>query len=115
MLIFSRSRSPWVAFAFILVVAVGAFMRFQQSAENEEAQLKIDQAGFVEFKQDLTALKIPEKTLNSRTLFEVYRCGMGSITERNYCAHLGDEFFGSLTDEQKKAIRLILEKHFNKH
>ena len=73
MLIFSRSRSPWVAFAFILVVAVGAFMRFQQSAENEEAQLKIDQAGFVEFKQDLTALKIPEKTLNSRTLFEVYQ------------------------------------------
>ena len=42
MFIVSRYRAPWVAFAFIAVVSIGAFMRFQQSAETDAKNLELD-------------------------------------------------------------------------
>ena len=46
MFIVSRYRAPWVAFAFIAVVSIGAFMRFQQSAETDAKNLELDRAGY---------------------------------------------------------------------
>ena len=53
MFIVSRYRAPWVAFAFIAVVSIGAFMRFQQSAETDAKNLELDRAEFQLFKKDL--------------------------------------------------------------
>lgn len=112
MFIVSRYRAPWVAFAFIAVVAIGAFMRYEQSSEEEAVKMQADRAEFVQFKKDLAPLELSEKTLNSNVLFEVFRCGVRSVTERTYCNNLGEEFFGSLTEEQKTKIRPILQKYF---
>mgnify|MGYP007084208333 CR=1 FL=1 len=83
MFIVSRYRAPWVAFAFIAVVSIGAFMRFQQSA------------------------------MNSTVLFELFRCGVRSINEAGYCNKIGEDFFKQLSDEQKTAIRPIFNKYFS--
>lgn len=112
MFIVSRYRAPWVAFAFIAVVAIGAYMRWEQSSETEAEKLKEDRTQFVEFKKDLAPVGLPEKTLNSHVLFEVFRCGVLSIDERTYCNKVGEDFFSSLSEEQKEKIRPILQKYF---
>lgn len=109
MFIVSRYRAPWVAFAFIAVVSIGAFMRFQQSAET----LELDRAEFQLFKKDLAPVNLPEKTMNSTVLFELFRCGVRSINEAGYCNKIGEDFFKQLSDEQKTAIRPIFNKYFS--
>ena len=99
MFIVSRYRAPWVAFAFIAVVSIGAFMRFQQSAETDAKNLELDRAEFQLFKKDLAPINLPEKVMNSTVLFELFRCG--------------EDFFSQLSDEQKKAIRPIFNKYFS--
>ena len=99
MFIVSRYRAPWVAFAFIAVVSIGAFMRFQQSAETDA--------------KNLAPINLPEKMMNSTVLFELFRCGVRSINEAGYCNKIGEDFFSQLSDEQKKAIRPIFNKYFS--
>ena len=106
MFIVSRYRAPWVAFAFIAVVSIGAFMRFQQSAETDAKNLELDRAEFQLF-------NLPEKTMNSTVLFELFRCGVRSINEAGYCNKIGEDLFKQLSDEQKKAIRPIFNKYFS--
>ncbi len=113
MFIVSRYRAPWVAFAFIAVVSIGAFMRFQQSSENEAKNLEFDREEFQLFKKDLAPVNLSEKTLNSTVLFELFRCGVRSINEAGYCNKIGEDFFKQLSDEQKTAIRPIFNKYFN--
>jgi membrane protein implicated in regulation of membrane protease activity len=60
MFIVSRYRAPWVAFAFIAVVSIGAFMRFQQSAETDAKNLELDRAEFQLFKKDLAPINARE-------------------------------------------------------
>ena len=55
MFIVSRYRAPWVAFAFIAVVSIGAFMRFQQSAETDAKNLELDRAEFQLFKKGFSS------------------------------------------------------------
>lgn len=113
MLIVSRYRAPWVAFVFIAVVAIGAYMRFEQSSEQEAQNLESDRAEFAEFKKDLAPLNLSDTTLNSTVLFELFRCGVRSINEPGYCNKIGEDFFGNLTEEQKTEIRPILQKYFS--
>ena len=93
MVIVSRYRAPWVAFAFIAVVSIGAFMRFQQSAETDAKNLELDRAEFQLFKKDLAPINLPEKMMNSTVLFELFRCGVRSINEAGYCNKIGEDFF----------------------
>lgn len=113
MFIVSRYRAPWVAFAFIAVVSIGAFMRFQQSAETDAKNLELDRAEFQLFKKDWAPVNLPEKTMNSTVLFELFRCGVRSINEAGYCNKIGEDFFKQLSDEQKTAIRPIFNKYFS--
>lgn len=114
MLIFSRNKSPWIAAAFICVIAVGAFMRFEQSAEEEAQLLAKDKESFEVFKKDLGPLQLTQENLNSRVLFEFYRCGVHSIVERTYCSKINDNFVNTLSPDQRKEIIPILEKHFKR-
>lgn len=113
MFLFSRYKAPWVGFVFIAVVAVGALMRFQLSSEEEAQRMAQDKVGFEEFKKDLAPLKLSDKVLNSTSLFELYRCGVLSVTEGNYCNRIAESFFESLTEDQKKELAPIIDKHFN--
>lgn len=113
MLIFSRSRSPWIAAAFVAVLAAGAYMRFAADSENEAVQLEKDRKSYVVFKEDAARISLPQKVLDSRTMFEFYRCGVRSITEKTYCERIAENFFSELSLEEKEKLRPLLEKHFN--
>lgn len=109
MFIVSRNRAPWVAFAFIAVVSIGAFMRFQQSAETDAKNLELDREEFQLFKKDLAPINLPEKMMNSTVLFELFRCGVRSINEAGYCNKIGEDFSAScLTNKRKPFVRFSI-------
>ena len=115
MLIFSRYRAPWVGFVFILVLVVGSLMRYQTYIDTEKELIEKDQAGFVDFKADFSKLGgINEKLLNSKLLFEVYRCGVRSIEDKGYCSQLVDELYNQLTEGQREGMKQLVDKYFPK-
>lgn len=112
MIIFSRYKAPWVGFVFILVLVIASLMRFQTNLDQEKELLARDQQAFLTFKQDFAKLGVSEQILDSKMLFEVYRCGVRSIEDRGYCGKLADQLYNDLNEKQREAMREIVEKYF---
>lgn len=86
---------------------------FSAKCGNRREKLRTRPSRIPAFKKDLAPVNLPEKTMNSTVLFELFRCGVRSINEAGYCNKIGEDFFKQLSDEQKTVIRPIFNKYFS--
>ena len=112
MIIFSRYRAPWVGFVFILILVIASLMRLQTNMDEEKELLAKDQAGFLTFKEDMAKLDVNAQILNSKMLFEIYRCGVRSINDKSYCEKLAEQLYNDLNEKQREGMKKLVEKYF---
>lgn len=115
MFIFSRSRGPWVAFVFILIIAVGALMRWQSTMDEEESMLQSECAAFVEFNTKAEALlNLTDKQRESGLLFEAFKCRKPAPGDRKYCNQVAEKLYDILSEEQREKFKPLVQEYFSK-
>ncbi len=115
MLIFSRNRGPVVTMAFILIVCAATLVKCQVDIEKENEAEARDEVLFVPFQQEFAKVIGADSALaGSRLLFEFFRCGTMSVTEKVYCNRKSDEVYQALTEKQRQDLVPLFKKYFPK-
>lgn len=113
MFIFSSHRGPWVTALFLVVISVASLVKCQSDAEKEAAQEAADRSTFPAFEEAFNkAVDASTPIVTSEQLFPFYRCGIRSITERNYCNRKTDAVLNQLNQTQREAVLPLLKETF---
>ncbi len=113
MFIFSTHRGPFWTALFFVVVGTASVVKCYSDAEQEAAKEAADKTTFPAFEEEFNkALDTTSPIVDSDQLFAFYRCGIRSVTERNYCNRKTDEVLNKLTQEQREAVLPLLKETF---